>query len=184
MGNDNDAARDASRMRIDASYRADKPGFIARLRRTGKGLMEAEDRIHDAYLELLEGLPRVPDIRNLPAWINSTIRWRLVDSWRREKLAMSKGEIEVSEEVLSEIVAGAGLDPCDAYAREALVDALYDAIRALPAPQRRVIEAQVFEGATFRDLAERTGESQDTLSTRKRYAIRALAKALKGWIES
>lgn len=183
MGIERDDQPTASRMRIAASYRDDKPGLIARLRRAGRSLAEAEDRVHDAYLELLEGLPKVPDIRNLPAWVNSTIRWRLVDSWRRERMALSKGEVEVSEETLAEIVAAAGWDPCDAYVREELADALYDAIRALPAPQRRVIEAQVFEGKTFRELAEAGGESVDTISSRKRYAVKALSKALRGWIE-
>lgn len=177
-----DDERASTRGRIASSYERDKPGLVARLRRAGRSLAEAEDRVHDAYLELLESLPRVPDIRNLGAWLNSTIRCRLIDSWRRERMAMSKGQVEVSEEVLSEIVADAGWDPCDAAVREALADAIYDAIRALPAPQRRVIEAQVFEGRTFRELADESGESVDTLSARKRYAVQALSKALRGWI--
>jgi DNA-directed RNA polymerase specialized sigma24 family protein len=63
------------------------------------------------------------------------------------------------------------------------MDALNDALRALPAAQRRVIEAQVFGGLTFREIAEATGESIDTLTARKRYALRNLSRALRHWIE-
>ena len=63
------------------------------------------------------------------------------------------------------------------------MDALNDAIRALPAAQRRVVEAQVFGGLTFREIAKTTGESIDTLTARKRYALSNLARALRHWIE-
>jgi DNA-directed RNA polymerase specialized sigma24 family protein len=63
------------------------------------------------------------------------------------------------------------------------MDALNDALQALPAAQRKVVEAQVFGGMTFREIADATGESIDTLTARKRYAVRNLARALKYWIE-
>ena len=46
----------------------------------------------------------------------------------------------VVEETLYDIIAGAGLDPQDAFIRDSLVDALNDALRALPPAQRRVVE--------------------------------------------
>ncbi|MCK5248938.1 MAG: sigma-70 family RNA polymerase sigma factor, partial [Spirochaetaceae bacterium] len=68
------------------------------------------------------------------------------------------------------------------YVRECLVDALNDALRALPDAQRRVVEAQVFGGKTFRELADASGESIDTLKARKRYAIQNLSRALRHWV--
>ena len=41
----------------------------------------------------------------------------------------------------------------------------------------------MFGGLTFRELAEATGESIDTLMARKRYALRNLSRALRHWIE-
>ena len=61
--------------------------------------------------------------------------------------------------------------------------ALATAIEALPEEQRMVIEAQVLDGLTFREIAESSGISADTLAARKRYAIKRLAEALKEWIE-
>jgi DNA-directed RNA polymerase specialized sigma24 family protein len=45
------------------------------------------------------------------------------------------------------------------------------------------VEAEVFGGMTFREIAEATGESIDTLMARKRYALKNLSRALRLWIE-
>jgi RNA polymerase sigma factor (sigma-70 family) len=169
--------------RLEEAYRSEKPRFLARLRAAGRTLEEAEDLIHDVYAETMERLHLVADIRNLPAWIGSLFTRRLIDSWRHEQVRASCGETDVTEETLREIMAGAGLDPQDGFIRESLVDALNDALRVLPAAQRRVVEAQVFGGLTFREIAQATGESIDTLTARKRYAVRNLSRALRHWID-
>ncbi|MBN1617067.1 MAG: sigma-70 family RNA polymerase sigma factor, partial [Spirochaetales bacterium] len=61
--------------------------------------------------------------------------------------------------------------------QDALVEALNTALKVLPPTQRYVLEAQVFEGKTFREVSEVTGIPIDTLTARKRYAIKALSRA-------
>lgn len=169
--------------RIEKAYKSEKPRLLARLRAAGRTLEEAEDLVHDVYAETIEHLPIISTIRNLPAWINSLFTRRLIDAWRHEKVRVAAGEIDVAEDTLQEIIAGAGLNPLDGFVRDNLMDALNDALRALPIPQRKVVEAQVFGGLTFREIAETTGESIDTLTARKRYALRNLSQALRHWIE-
>jgi len=173
-----------SHQRLEQAYRSEKPRFMARLRRAGHTLEEAEDIIHDVYAETMERLHLVAGIANLPAWINSLFTRRLIDAWRHQKVRRSSGETDVTEETLRVILAGAGFDPQDEYIRESLVEALNDALRLLPPAQRRVIEAQVFGGRSFREIAEATGESIDTLCARKRYALLNLSRALRHWIDS
>jgi len=173
---------DAQR-RLEAAYTSEKPRFLARLRAAGRTLEEAEDLVHDVYAETMERLPLVSEIRNLPAWINSLFIRRVIDAWRHEKVRAASGETEVAEHTLREIVAGTGLNPLDGFVRNCLVDALNDALHVLPAAQRRVVEAQVFGGLTFREIAAATGESIDTLTARKRYALRSLSRALRHWID-
>jgi RNA polymerase sigma factor (sigma-70 family) len=177
-GNNLDAGR-----RLAQAYRSEKPRLLARVRAAGRSLEEAEDMVHDVYAETLARLPLLDGIRNLPAWINSLFTRRLIDAWRHEKVRRASGETDVAEETLREIIRGAGLDPHEAYVRECLVDAVNDAMRVLPAAQRRVVEAQVFGGMTFREIAAATGESIDTLTARKRYALRSLSRALRHWID-
>jgi RNA polymerase sigma factor (sigma-70 family) len=169
--------------RLEKAYESEKPRFMARLRAAGRGLEEAEDLVHDVYAETMERLHLVAGIHNLPAWINSLFTRRVIDAWRHERVRAASGETNVTEETLREIISGVGLDPQDGFVRDSLMDALNDALRALPAAQRRVVEAQVFGGQTFREMAEATGESIDTLTARKRYALRNLSRALRHWIE-
>ncbi len=169
--------------RLEEAYTRERPRLLSRLRAAGRTLEEAEDLVHDVYAEVMERLPLVPQIRNLPAWINSLVTRRMIDTWRHERVRIAAGETDVTEDTLREIIAGVGLDPLDGFIRASLMDAVNDALRALPAAQRRVVEAQVFGGLTFREIAEATGESIDTLTARKRYAVRNLARALKHWIE-
>ena len=175
--------RQRSQTRIEEAYTSEKPRFLSRLLAAGRTIEEAEDLIQDVYAETIENLHLVTNIINLPAWINSLFTRRLIDAWRHERVRDSSGETDVAEEVLQEVIADVGLDPQDAYVRESLMDALNDAIHALPAEQRQVVEAQVFGDLTFREIAQATGESIDTLTARKRYAIKNLSRALRLWIE-
>ena len=93
------------------------------------------------------------------------------------------GAVEMPAEVFEEIAAEAGYDPQDRLVRDELLAALEVAIEALPEKQRDALRAQALEGVTFKELAERTGESIDTLMARKRYAIRKLAEALEYWMD-
>jgi RNA polymerase sigma factor (sigma-70 family) len=169
--------------RLEQAYRSEKPRLLARVRAAGRSLEEAEDLVQDVYAETLARLPLLADIRNLPAWINSLFTRRLIDAWRHDKVRRASGQIDVAEETLREIIRGAGLDPQEAYVRECLADALDDALRLLPAAQRQVVEAQVFGEMTFKQIAAASGESIDTLTARKRYALRSLARALRHWID-
>jgi RNA polymerase sigma factor (sigma-70 family) len=175
---------DTAKRRLESAYRSQKPGLLARMRAAGRSLEEAEDLVHEVYAETLERLPLVQEIRNLPAWINGLFTRRLIDLWRHDRVRRTAGETELAEATICEIIDGAGLDPLDGFVRESLVDALHDALRSLPREQRWVVEAQVFRGLSFREIAQATGESIDTLTARKRYAIRRLSQALRHWIDN
>ena len=128
-------------------------------------------------------MPIIAEIRNLSAWMNSLFRRRMIDDWRRTKVRKAAGETDVAEETLHQIIVATGLNPLDGFVRESLLEALNDAIKTLPAEQRKVIEAQVFGGISFREMAERSGESIDTLKARKRYAVKRLSRVLIHWID-
>jgi RNA polymerase sigma factor (sigma-70 family) len=183
MRNDRPRENSDAHRRLEQAYESEKPRFMARLRAAGRSLEEAEDLVHDVYAETMERLHLVANIHNLPAWINTLFTRRVIDAWRHERVRAASGETDVAEETLREIISGVGLDPQDGFVRDSLMDALNDALRALPAAQRRVVEAQVFGGQSFREMAEATGESIDTLMARKRYALRSLSRALRHWIE-
>ncbi len=173
----------SAHQRVEEAYRGERPQLLARLRAAGRSVEEAEDLVHDVYAEVMEHLPLVSGIRNLSAWINGTLTRRMIDAWRHDRVRAASGEIDVTEETLREIICGAGLDPLNNFVRDSLAEAVNDAIRLLPVAQRTVVEAQVFGGLTFRQIADATGESIDTLTARKRYALRTLSRVLRHWID-
>jgi RNA polymerase sigma-70 factor (ECF subfamily) len=56
--------------------------------------------------------------------------------------------------------------------------ALERALHALPVDQREVVHLHVFEGLTFREIAEHAGESINTVAGRYRYALARLKAEL------
>jgi RNA polymerase sigma-70 factor (ECF subfamily) len=56
--------------------------------------------------------------------------------------------------------------------------AMERALRALPAEQREVVYLHVFEGCTFREIAEATDTSINTIAGRYRYALTRLKELL------
>jgi RNA polymerase sigma factor (sigma-70 family) len=184
MERDEAAEQRNTRSTLERTYRDEKPKFMKRLRAAGRTFEEAEDLLHDVYAESVEKLSVLSRVSNVGGWLNRLLGRRLIDLWRHDQVRKASGELDVGEETVREIISETGLNPLDEFVRESLTDALNAAIRALPTEQRKVIEAQVFGGKTFRALAEESGESIDTLAARKRYAIANLTRALRNWIET
>jgi RNA polymerase sigma factor (sigma-70 family) len=171
----------ATRKQIERTYRERSKGFLAWARRHAPDPETAEDVLQDAFIKALVNASALSLVEDLGAWIFSAMRNRLIDLWRGDAARRRAGSVELPGETIEEIAAAAGLDPYDELVHDEILEALETAIEALPAEQREVLEAQTFEGLTFRELAARTGPSIDTLVARKRYAIKKLAAALEVW---
>lgn len=156
---------------------------MARLRKTGRSLEEAEDFVHELYAETLGRVPNLSLIDNLGAWFNKLFTRRVTDLWRREQTYSRLGGVDMDPDVLDEIMVGLEIDPMEAFVQDELLDALYEAIDALPTEQKLVIREQLFNGKTFQQLSEETGIGIDTLAARKRYGIQKLTRALGHWLQ-
>lgn len=172
-----------TKKRLEESYRQDRNSFFARIRAAGRTLEEAEDILQDLYTEAVDKLPLLPEIRNLTGWLHTLLTRRIIDWWRHDRVRRKTGETGVADEVIQEIIDSACLNPLDEYVQETVIDALYSAMAALPKKQRDVLQYQVFENRTFREISEETGISINTLTARKRAAISALGVSLRRWME-
>jgi RNA polymerase sigma factor (sigma-70 family) len=168
---------------IEEAYRRRRSGFLAWARHHAIDEASAEDALQDAFGRALLNADALSMVEDVAAWIFSAMRNRLIDLWRGEDARRRKGLVGLPDEMLEEIASAAGVDPQDALQRSELEEALETAIEALPKEQSEVIRAQALGGTAFRELAERTGVSIDTLMSRKRRALRKLAAALEYWIE-
>jgi DNA-directed RNA polymerase specialized sigma24 family protein len=65
------------------------------------------------------------------------------------------------------------------YARERILQKLVEALQDLPEGQRDTFIAHEFEGLSFREISDLTGESVNTLLSRKHAAVESLRKRLR-----
>jgi RNA polymerase sigma-70 factor (ECF subfamily) len=76
--------------------------------------------------------------------------------------------------------AGPILEPLDRAAADTEQQvAIERALRALPAEQREVVHLKIYEGMTFQEIADATGESINTIASRYRYALDKLRAHLQ-----
>ena len=68
--------------------------------------------------------------------------------------------------------------PESAYLRSMFWETLDIALNELPEQQRQVFILNELEGVPFKDIAEQTGETINTLLSRKRYAVLYLRSRL------
>jgi len=144
---------------------------------------DAEDILQDVFHELIEAYRLVQPIEQVGAWLYRVARNRIIDRFRRKKPeSLSEAAVSAAEDdvyVLEDLLPSPELGPEAAYARSVLLEELDVALGELPASQRDVFIAHEIEGRSFKELAEETGLSINTLLSRKRYAILHLRRRLQ-----
>ena len=96
----------------------------------------------------------------------------------------SRAEEDAAGAGLEELLPAAESGPEAAVMRAILLAEIEAALAELPPEQREVFIAQELDGVTFRELAQRSGVSINTLLSRKRYAVRYLRERLQAaWDE-
>ncbi len=144
---------------------------------------EAEDILQEVFYEFVQAYRLMKPIEQAGAWLFRVARNRIIDRFRKrrtESLDTTEpggGEDEFFpwEELLPSPDAG----PEAAYARKVLVDEMEAALDELPEEQREVFVAHELEGRSFKELAEATGLSVNTLLSRKHYAVLHLRRRLQ-----
>ena len=124
----------------------------------------AEDVVHQVFLALIERQVRMEDEER---YLRRAVRNACYSALRRRVRRTHAAAHDWLESVEAH---GPAVAPEDRIALAA-------AIRQLPMDQREVLHLHAFEGRTFRDIAETTGESANTVASRYRYALEKL-KAL------
>ena len=143
---------------------------------------EAEDILQDVFFNAMLSLDSAEPIRNVAAWLFTALKNRITD-WYRTKQRRKGITATPSAKLLDEVVDERELSPLESLFRAELEEELELALEELPAPQREVIERNVFRGETFEAMAKATGTPINTLMGRKRYAIERLRAALEEYLE-
>ena len=148
---------------------------------------DAEDILQDVFCELVEANRMLMPIDHVTGWLFRVARNRITDLFRKKKpesfsdaaVADADDELLRLEDLLPSPDAG----PDALFARQALLEELELAIAELPPEQREVFVAHELEGRSFKELAEESGVSINTLLSRKRYAVLHLRERLRSIYE-
>ena len=133
---------------------------------------DAEDILQDVFAELVEANQLLMPIEHVSGWLFRVARNRIIDLFRKKK-----GETLDLE--LEDLLPSADAGPDAELARAALLEELETAIAELPKEQRDVFVAHEIDGRSFKEMAEESGVSINTLLSRKRYAVLHLRERLR-----
>ncbi len=145
---------------------------------------EAEDVLQDVFYELVLAYRSMERIEQVGAWLFRVTRNKIIDRFRKKKTALLEDEVgSESEEGESlgweEFLPSGEAGPEAAVVQSALADELEEALADLPEEQQRVFIAHEIDGRSFKEIAEETGVSVNTLLSRKRYAVLHLRRRLQ-----
>jgi RNA polymerase sigma factor (sigma-70 family) len=172
--------------RIADAVRQEKGRLWNFIRRRVPDTGDAEDILQDVFSELVEAYRMMQPIEQVGAWLFRVARNRITDRFRKKKPELFSDQAVVTEDDtlnFEDLLPSPDEGPEAAYARNVMIDELEDALDELPDEQRVVFLAIEFEGRSFRELAEASGTSINTLLSRKRYAVQHLRRRLQNVYE-
>jgi len=148
---------------------------------------DVEDIVLEVFYKLVEANRLLMPIDHVTGWLFRVARNRITDLFRKKKpeafrgaaVEYEEGELLRIEDLLPSPDAG----PEALYFRNVLIDELEVALDELPSEQREVFIAHELEGRSFKEMAEESGVSVNTLLSRKRYAVLHLRERLRSVYE-
>lgn len=159
--------------RITAEIEQRRPRLRSFIRGRVPDVADAEDILQDVLFELVESYRAPQPVEQVGAWLFRVARNRITDFFRKKKPE------SFADEGIEDLLPSPEAGPEAAYARSVLLEELEVALGELPPAQRDAFIATEIEGRSFKELAAETGESVNTLLSRKRYAVLHLRERLR-----
>jgi len=168
------------------TFRKERGRLLNFIRGRVSSAEEAEDILQDVFYQFVAGFEAIDSIDRVTSWLYSVARNKIIDRYRRDASrprTMTLDGSTLHEEdaplTLQEILPDLGNTPEGTLLRDAIWDEIMLALDELPVEQKEIFMLNEIEEQSFREIAERTGVSINTLLSRKRYAILALRKRLQ-----
>lgn len=161
-------------------YRSQLKNYISRRVSSRE---DGEDILQNVFYQLSKiDLVERP-IEQVSAWLYSVANNQIIDRSRKHKeeempyITTNDGDELFLTEVTS-LLMDDDSSPETEYLRSLVWSELELALSELPAEQRSVFELTELEGFSFKEIAEETGITVNTLISRKRYAVLHLRNRL------
>jgi RNA polymerase sigma factor (sigma-70 family) len=169
---------------VTAVFRQERGRLRNFIRKRVANESDAEDILQEVFSELVESYWLMRPVEQVGAWLFRVARNRITDLFRKTRTEPHRLPVTADGEEdglggLEELLPSPELGPEAAYARGVLLDELEAALEELPAAQREAFVAHALEGRSFKELADETGVSVNTLLSRKHYAVLFLRQRLQ-----
>lgn len=168
------------------TFRKERGKLLSFIRGRVKSAEEAEDILQDVFYQFVAGFEAIESMDRVTSWLYSVARNKIIDRYRRDasrpRTTSFDGSLSNEDDApltLQEILPDLDQSPEGTLLRDAIWEEIMTALEELPAEQREIFIQNEIEEQGFREIAERTGVSINTLLSRKRYAILALRKRLQ-----
>ncbi len=172
------------------TFLKEKDKLLGFIRGRVSTLEEAEDILQDVFYQFIAGFSTIESLDRVTSWLYSVARNKIIDRYRRDSARPKRTDFELiagndgeAPLTLQEILPDLDNTPESTLLREAIWDEITEALAELPAEQREIFILNEIEEKGFREIAEQTGVSINTLLSRKRYAILALRKRLQSFYD-
>lgn len=151
-------------------------GFI---RKRVSNEADAEDILQDVFYQFIGN---TKPIEQLTAWLFTVTRNKITDRQRKHRPELLEDlYTEADDESMfnwTDLFFDESNNPETDYLRNLFWEALHNALNELPPAQREVFILNEIEGVPFKTIAEQSGETINTLLSRKRYAVLHLRERL------
>lgn len=153
-------------------------GFI---RKRVKNDADAQDILQDVFYQFIGN---TKPIEQVTAWLFTVARNKITDRQRKHRPEALEDIYGTDDNDTSfdwtELFLDNSDNPETEYLRTLFWEALNNALDELPPEQRQVFVLNEIDGVPFKEIAAQTGETVNTLLSRKRYAVLHLRERLRG----
>ncbi len=132
----------------------------------------AHDIVQDAWLSIVRGLSRLDDPASFRAWAYRIVKNKCAD-WVRRRVVRR----EAAEEIRETAVDAANDERCESESDE--VDALRQALAAMPDEQRAILSLHYLDGMLLAEIAMVFGVPLGTVKSRLHHARSKLKQTLE-----
>ncbi|WP_258104917.1 RNA polymerase sigma factor [Marinoscillum sp. MHG1-6] len=142
---------------------------------------DAEDILQDVLYQFVSGYEQIRSWDQVTSWLFRVARNKITDSYRKKKPeTFSSLILSDDQEFLSleDILPDLNSLPDSELHGEMIWERIEEMLDMMPEKQRQVFIWHEFEQKSFKEIASFTGEPENTLMSRKRYAILALRDGL------
>ncbi len=177
-------ATDKQNKEIGEKFEKERKRLFGFIRKRVKTELDAEDVLQDVFYQFVTLYRNLENVEKTTSWLFTVARNRITDLYRKKKNVnfseLNGGSYSEDEDSLKleDIFTNFEQIPDDEVTKDLFWEELEEGLNELPAEQKEVFVKHEFDGKSFKEIAEETGLTVNTLISRKRYAVLHLREKL------